>query len=227
MNNKILDYSECVRERFEKGISLWVNPHKYEPFFGQSGWCPYCKRWGSRAFNLERKTIPSRIESDNSKLISTHSIVVWCCEVCGWWDMEDCISKSPNSGRPLSLDAIRYHGVLKSYDTSDSQIPIEFLRQTLRKNENIVHKIDPYLFEKLVGSVMRDFYANCVVNFCGRSGDGGIDLFLIESDKTIAIQVKRRIHPNSVERIQAVREFLGASLAQGIDHLIYVIDPRK
>jgi restriction endonuclease Mrr len=141
--------------------------------------------------------------------------------------MEDCISKSPNSGRPLSLDAIRYHGVLKSYDTSDSQIPIESLRQTLRKNENIVHKIDPYLFEKLVGSVMRDFYANCVVNFCGRSGDGGIDLFLIESDKTIAIQVKRRIHPNSVERIQAVREFLGASLAQGIDHLIYVSTARS
>ncbi len=72
-----------------------------------------------------------------------------------------------------------------------------------------MHSVEPRVFERLIASILRD-HMDCNVLHCGRSGDGGIDLFAIDSDEPLAIQVKRRANPKSKETVSLVREFLGA-----------------
>jgi len=76
--------------------------------------------------------------------------------------------------------------------------------------------------ERLVAGVISDYYPGCEVELCGRSGDGGIDLFIILADKRIGVQVKRRIVPGRPERVSAVREFFGAGVAKRLRDLIFV-----
>ena len=44
------------------------------------------------------------------------------------------------------------------------------------------------------------------------SGDGGKDLILIESDKSIVVQVKRRQSRHKTETASCVRDLIGATL---------------
>jgi hypothetical protein len=56
----------------------------------------------------------------------------------------------------------------------------------------------------------------------GRSGDGGIDLILVLSDAPLAVQVKRRTKPGSVESVEAVRLFLAAMQIRGVTGGLFV-----
>jgi restriction system protein len=66
----------------------------------------------------------------------------------------------------------------------------------------------------------------CEVKRCGRTGDGGIDLLIINCDTPIAVQVRRRMTSQKVETVYPVREFLGACLLKGHRELIYVTTAR-
>lgn len=78
--------------------------------------------------------------------------------------------------------------------------------------------------EELVASVMSDFLGACEAKLCGRPADGGIDieLYFVASDTPIAVQVKRRSDPTSIEAVAGVREFLAAIQLQGISRGVFV-----
>ena len=69
---------------------------------------------------------------------------------------------------------------------------------------------------------------NCEIIHCGKTGDGGIDLKIINSDKPILVQVKRRTESraNFAEPIKDVREFLGAMVGES-EKGIYVTTANK
>jgi HJR/Mrr/RecB family endonuclease len=76
--------------------------------------------------------------------------------------------------------------------------------------------------EELVGAILKAEWGPCEVMHCGGPLDQGIDLIAVRGEEDFAIQVKRRAKPEAVERVRAVREFLGACLLQGMQRLVFV-----
>jgi restriction endonuclease Mrr len=111
---------------------------------------------------------------------------------------------------PVEPPPIVRHAILKAYRASDQDLPILALRKELVARGNLLHHIHPRKMEQLVASVFSDFHGNCKATVCGRSGDGGIDVILIDSDSPTAIQIKRREHPDRSERVSHIREFIAA-----------------
>lgn len=107
--------------------------------------------------------------------------------------------------------------MLRKFDISDGQLPLELLKKELVKRPRIVYDIHSKKFEELVGSVFSDFYET-TVRLIGRRGDKGIDLIYLDGPNPIALQVKRRQDPHKVEQVALVREFLGAMLTEGFNH---------
>ena len=56
----------------------------------------------------------------------------------------------------------------------------------------------------------------------GRSGDGGKDLIVLDSDEPILVQIKRRHNPNTVELLNGVREFVGTLFIENSRRGIYI-----
>ena len=123
---------------------------------------------------------------------------------------------------PVYVSETVRHGVLRNYDFSEAEVPISALRTALRRLGDEILHVQPRVMEELVAAVLRDYFPNCMARICGRTGDHGIDLIVVESERSIAVQVKRRSQTDAVERVMQVREFLGASLVEGFDHLMYV-----
>jgi len=220
MEPQIFDYSECVQDHCPNTLYMSLNR---TPFFQRPGWCPYCKT------SAESKYKESYCESPEDDSIyhdpcldQYYYLHVWICPTCGWWDMHYAENSGHDSIDPSMGSESLFHGVLRTFRVSDLKVPVDVLRRALESNPNILFHIHHRKMEELVESIFSDFYPNCDVAVCGKSGDGGIDLILVRSDTPIAIQVKRRTSPTSVERVQVVREFLGACLLGEFRHGIFV-----
>ena len=215
----VLDYSESVSDRSWGPLTTFVGPGR-APFFARSGWCPYCRAEAPKVFDKNAEWQPE--DNDDPCREEYYCTKVWSCQTCGWWDLFDSQNSGHDSVDPVYvLETVR-HGILRTYDVSQAEVPITALRTALRKWGNEILHVHPKVMEDLVAAVLRDYFPNCVARVCGRTGDHGIDLIVVESDRTIAVQVKRRSQRDAIERVMQVREFLGASLVEGFDHLIYV-----
>jgi hypothetical protein len=141
---------------------------------------------------------------------------------CGWWNAEDVYSATTYESRLGGYDwqCINSQGRLRLFDISDAHAPTESLREVLSSGRFATHQIDPYALERLVGDVLADFF-DCEVRHVGRSGDGGIDLLVLDADQPRAVQVKRRSN-NKAESVAFVREFLGAMVLAGHMEGIFV-----
>lgn len=221
---KILDYSSWVH-RFRSLPQGEIDLFK-PPIVEKQGWCPYCRLPADLAlYELRTNEYCGEEELLTERLwysedTSSYSLEVWLCSTCGWWDL--ILTHVEGIGPEGNVNDVSYRAVLKAYDPCDIEIPIQILRHELLRKDDSIYHIHDKKMEELVGSVMKDFYPGCEVTLCGKSGDGGIDLISVISDTPVAIQVKRRKKPNTVERVEAVRAFLGASLVRGYDHLLYV-----
>jgi restriction system protein len=103
------------------------------------------------------------------------------------------------------------HAILKSYRASDKSLPILALRKELMHRGDLLHYIHPRKLEQLVSCLSlvrlpRKLQGDCVREM----GDGGVDVILLESNRPIAIQVKRRERPDKSERVSCIREFIAA-----------------
>ncbi len=141
---------------------------------------------------------------------------------CGWWDIAYDEWTGHDSVDPVLEWRTAIHGILKRYDVSSLEVPMDVLRRDVARKAMLLHDLHPTKMEQLVGSVLSDFYPGCKVHHIGRSHDGGIDLVMVQSDTPVAIQVRRRESPAHTEPVSAVREFLGAVLLSGSDAGIYV-----
>jgi restriction system protein len=215
----VLDYSQSVSDSSWGPLTSFVNAHR-AAFFARSGWCPYCQAEVPKVFDENAMWAPEN--NDDPCREEYYWTQVWSCQSCGWWDIFDSQNSGHDSVDPVYVSETVRHGVLLTYDISEAEVPISALRTALRRwGDEILH-VQPRVMEELVAAVLRDYFPNCMARICGRTGDHGIDLIVVESERSIAVQVKRRSQADAVERVMQVRELLGASLVEGFDHLMYV-----
>jgi HJR/Mrr/RecB family endonuclease len=143
--------------------------------------------------------------------------MVRTCNNCGYWEMEEILKNDWTIEHPpvesTQCDevsrSIHRRSVIKHFAVSGIDVPIRSLSKYILRNPDEIQHIHPNKMEELVGHVFRETM-DCEVSHLGGPNDGGIDLLLIQSDKTFAIQVKRRASRSTAEPVSSIREFLGA-----------------
>jgi hypothetical protein len=140
---------------------------------------------------------------------------LWSCPNCAYWHwynrylVESFFDDNDSTDELLSSTACI--SKMREFDSTLPEGCESELAITLRRNNKIWHTINPYKFEKFVGSIFKANFADCDVMHVGKSNDGGVDLIFIDSQKhQWLIQVKRRESPISSEGVSTVRNLLGA-----------------
>ncbi len=224
MSKIILDYSDFYEDNYEyskKGSYgkvreyVYKNPNDINKFFKKRGYCPFCKKYIPSVFkNAKYDTIGIEI---------CQLIEVWECDNCGWWEYLHRFSEEQDyldSVSTLNWDTLKY-GIVKKFNIEDKQIPINTLMNELGKKQDILYDIDPYKLEDIAQVVFSSYY-NCEVKHVGKSGDGGKDLIIVQSDNPILVQVKRRGNPQHIELVKSVREFVGTMYIEDCKKGIYL-----
>ena len=140
--------------------------------------CAYCRSV------LSNEVEPNEIEPKSGSSLFR----VATCNRCGWWfsieDADDC-----NAGH-----ASVCCGILKEFDLSSADVPLQVLTNELPKRLDALNSVHPNRMEDYVAEVLKGVH-DCEVRQLGYTRDGGIDLLILESDRPIAVQVKRRASP--------------------------------
>lgn len=187
----IVDYSEYITEKASKGIVNSVYVENGLPLFKHDSVCPFCKQKIENVIHHKSKTdYPEWLwgRFDQSELVVQ-------CPNCGWWEYSS--------------------GILKTYEDSDIDIPLEVLRKYINKDTSVIYNIDAHKMEELVRSVFSDFYPSCKVKAFGKTRDGEKDGLLIDnSGKQSLIQIKRRTKANATEGVEALRALIGTTVIE-------------
>ena len=218
-NKQIFKYTKSTQESIHDGF--WcISENKR--FFPSEPLCPYC--------NITIGSIYSNSRSNESPPEDIHewwrdedSTNAYQCVDCGWWYLENRTDHENNDSDDFRWSAIRYRrAILDVYNIDSPDIPIDALSLELKKRGDSIYEIHHRSMERLVAGVMREYYPGCEVELCGRSGDEGIDLYVVLANKKIGIQVKRRMKPGMTETVSTVREFFGAGVAKNLRDLVFV-----
>lgn len=202
-DSTILDYSYLSDIREYRPLLGASDPVEIDPLDGVSRTCRDCSS--------------SLLEIDG--VIETswgQPAAILECDKCGWW-----CQYAVGFNRDGFYEWERVPAALRSYQIDEIDVPVQALRREITGNSKLLAELNPTKMEELVGSILSD-YMDCEVVHVGRTGDGGIDLLLLDSDKPYVVQVKRRINQRSGETVSAIREFLGATLLYGHRRGIYV-----
>lgn len=203
------EYSRIGKGKGKLNVSNPVND--IEKFLYNDKNCPFCRG------ELKKVFMGTQTATMGTDLY--YSGDVFECSNCGWWTYKTHFSDSDDSIgeiRAVYTDE-RYYAITKSYNVDDKSLPIEVLSNELNRKPEVLYSINPNKLEELSQTILRGVY-DCEVHHVGKTGDGGIDLIVLESDNPILVQVKRRQHPNHVELVKSVREFVGT---------LYIEDKRK
>jgi restriction system protein len=207
----ILDYTDYVEAPKIDGGATYGSSYEKLP---NLGYCPYCK-------------ITCKEKRYTAGATNPITGVEWMgelyrCGRCGWWDFivsEGCMD-DPYLATTYK-DESQFRGILKSFDLDSYSTPVDALIKHIKRNPKALYSVNPKKMEEIVQSVLSEFY-DCEVKHVGQTGDGGIDLLVANSDKTLAVQVKRRTGPGKTETVQLIREFLGAIQLEGLKEGIIV-----
>lgn len=174
----ILDYNEYVTEQGEKGIVNFFNVNTNSYVFNHNSVRPFCgKKIENRVYHKQSSSTPDWLFGTFNQ-----SETVIQCPVCGWWEY------SYTNNSDAILDGIRASDVeyrsaiLKSYDDSAIDVPVNMLRDYIFKHPDSIYNIDAHKMEELVRSVFSDFYPSCRVIDFGKTRDGGRDGLLIDEN---------------------------------------------
>jgi HJR/Mrr/RecB family endonuclease len=224
MSKILFDYSTSYKDTHEYDqvgpynnvvVTDYKKPINGEIFFGKHDYCPFCKMQIPNVFhNLRTNTIGVEL---------VLYLDVWECPNCGWWSSLQQFSEEEDWLDKISTKNwdTHYHGILKKYKVSDKLVPISTLIMELEKKKDILYNINPYKLEEMAQHVFSAYY-NCKVEHIGKTGDGGIDLLIIDSDDPILVQVKRRTSAEHVELVAPIREFVGAMFLKNSQKGIYL-----
>ena len=218
----ILDYNEYVTESGHKGVVNYVSIESRLPLFSHKSICPFCHTDVKAViYQKSQRDYPEWLFGSFDQLEE-----VIQCPV--WWEY-----KYQNNSDAV-IDGIRASdieyssAILKRYDNSSCEVPIDALRQQLLKTPDIIYSIDPHKMEDLVRSVFSDFYPSCKVYSFGKTRDGGKDGILVDNDGAqILLQIKRRENPKSTEGVIPLRELMGVSLMYDNVDKFELIDCRE
>lgn len=214
MPEYIFDFGDVITETEWMTAQHGADPSRFYASFGR---CPSCQLDASVVHTASREDV----DGDDSASSRYYAVEVRQCS-CGWWDMRHTESTGSSSTDGWTEWPSLKHGILKRFDVSRIDLPLELLRTALVNRADIIDHVHSRVMEELVAAVLSDFYPGCEVHHCGRSHDGGIDLLLALSDVPVAVQVKRRLRRDRGESVTAVREFLGAMQVEGLSRGIYV-----
>jgi len=180
-----------------------VQIHVDEIIKGHSGnSCPCCQH------EIFSKNAGKKYPSTSSYC----NLVVTACDNCGWWKvLAEYVDTYTDS-----FNANYYFGNVKHYSPSDIEVPILALRSYLKNKPSHMAQVHPHVFEKLIQDCLRSEFDPCEVHHVGRTGDGGVDLILVVSDKeSYLVQVKRRSDLTKNEGVKVVRELNGVLFKEG------------
>jgi len=172
-----------------------------EDFFKKDSVCPHC--------NASLKE--TYIHGKNTGVVGVYmELLIWQCERCGWWRGKQLLLDEQDNID--TIDSYRqetiYLSVVKRFSVDDKLLPLNALMSELQKRPEMLYHIAPSKLEEVAQSVLRNFF-DCDVKHVGKTGDGGIDLIVIDSESPILVQVKRRADPERTELVKEIREFVG------------------
>ncbi len=212
----ILDYNESIKQHTAYGKNSLPKSDR-RLFFEKRGFCPFCM--------ADVPIVRDRgvLDLETLKGAGWHKHeTIWECSFCGWWEHS---FHSYIDGEVVwdmkDWDLTVTSGVLRKFAIDSKQVPVDVLSMYILKNPDKIYEIHHKKMEELVGSVFKEHY-NCEVHYVGKSNDGGKDLILIESDKPIIVQVKRRTVKSKTEPVSSIRELIGATLLADSKHCIFV-----
>lgn len=191
------------------------SPNDIQKFFCSDKICPFCGNMLKKVF------LGIRSEPRGGDLYERGLVIE--CPNCKWWTYKFRFSEDTDlidEVQSYYTDS-RYYGIIKKYNIADKEIPIEILTSELKKKPEILFDINPYKLEELAKEILKGVY-DCEVYHVGKTGDGGIDLIVLESDEPILVQVKRRENPHHVELVKGVREFVGTLFIEDKRKGIYI-----
>ena len=205
----ILDYKDYATEIGHRGIVNYALAESALPLFSHKPLCPFCHtEIKNKVYQKEQRDCPEWLFGSFDQWEE-----VIQCPVCGWWEY-----KYQNSSDAI-LDGIRASdieyssAILRRYDNSSCEAPINALREQLLKTPDIIYSVHPHKMEDLVRSVFSDFYPSCKVYAFGRTRDGGKDGILVDNNgNQTLLQIKRRENPKATEGVIPLRELMGVSL---------------
>ncbi|MGH2941306.1 MAG: restriction endonuclease [Solirubrobacteraceae bacterium] len=137
------------------------------------------------------------------------SVVYEECTACSWWRKY----WYPNH----HFMGETFIGILHAPDSRLRDAATLALDDASVRTDGRFLDLAPTAFERRVGDVLSAAFG-CEAIHTGRSGDGGIDLLLFDSDNgAIAVQVKHRRSDGRAEGVAVVRELRGAMVLAGVD----------
>lgn len=216
----ILDYSEVKLQKGSFGVN---GGNDRDLYFDRRGYCQNCKTVIKTVYNkglVDTKSIPGtdwhRSES------------AWVCDHCGWWEhsYHSQLDSNDFSESFKDWEVQINSAILRKFSIGSNQVPIESLETYINKHPDDIINIHQNKMEELVASVFSDYY-KCTAKVVGRSSDGGVDIILVNSDKPIIIQVKRRKSLDKSESVAPIRELIGATLLQDSKDCIFVTTGKK
>ncbi|MBN2570484.1 MAG: restriction endonuclease [Ignavibacteriales bacterium] len=177
-------------------------PEDYKGFFRRKGHCPFCKESMNHVYqNSKSATIGVDLYQ---------AIDIWECD-CGYWDAFSQFIEEKDL--IYSVDSKHWEkricSVVSSLEDVRKEKAIKQLINVIQKDSSKAYSVKPKHFEEIAQFVFSAYF-NCEVEHVGKSHDGGIDLLIVNSDKPILVQVKRRTKSDAVESISTIRDFLGA-----------------
>ena len=147
------------------------------------------------------------------------------CEKCGWWTT---IHASEGGGFSAYKKSKVYKGILKKYPIDSLEIPINELRDFLKKHPNNMAFTHPTVFEKLMADCIKYTHEYCEIKHVGGTGDGGVDIILVSlNEGKRLVQVKRRENLTSTEGVKVVRELNGVLFRENIPNGMVITTAKK
>lgn len=163
--------------------------------------CPYCG--GEMEFAAFE---PAEEDVDPE---GRHSYRLWSCFHCGYWQSYGF------EGNP-DLVCTAASSVLGRFEHRIPEGCYAEWARCLRADPSRWHSMHPTDMEKLVADIFKANFAHAEVNHVGGSGDGGVDVILVEANGTRWLtQVKRRKDPGSQEGPDTLRNLVGAMVLKG------------
>jgi restriction endonuclease Mrr len=148
------------------------------------------------------------------------------CNRCGWWRHKHYSDEESPGWRHRTEKVIARNAILREYDVSSAEVPLKELKKEIIKRKSLLYKISSKNMELLVKHCFENIY-DCEVKHVGKSGDGGIDLVLVNADDPVLVQVKRHFSSDYIEPVRPVRELLGAMYENNSKSCIYVTTAKR
>ncbi|MDE7327661.1 MAG: restriction endonuclease [Lachnospiraceae bacterium] len=211
----ILDYSQFIKISGEEGIvNFQAVNYTMDKLTEKKGFCPFCKK-----------------KINNEVYHEMNNNINWCtaveyehvvqCPQCGWWEHLYSFSSDDTDQGLRATSSELTQAILRTYDEDSKSVPVEILNKYIAENPEKIYGINDKKMEELVACVFKDFM-DCDINLVGKSHDGGKDLILLNGDKQIFVQVKRRTQASKVESVSSIRDLIGASIIGEANACIFV-----